>query len=98
MQHKVSRKIRSKNFASTKEYIEEVQQRLKDSNLFDNFREDDVEWDEDEPESALEDSAMDESQSSLTEDTTDNEKVTKKPRKVHTGAISAGTSETMPVS
>uniref|UniRef100_A0A914EDN6 Tudor domain-containing protein n=1 Tax=Acrobeloides nanus TaxID=290746 RepID=A0A914EDN6_9BILA len=57
--------------------------------LKDLLREEDVEWSQDEPESALEDSAMDESQSSLTEDILVNEKAKKKSRKSSRASLNA---------
>lgn len=73
LKNKVAQKVSYHDFSPAKFYIEEVQSRL-NTKLSGFLREEDVEWSQDEPESALEDSAMDESQSSLTEDILVNEK------------------------
>jgi hypothetical protein len=73
LKNKIAQKVSCHDFSPAKFYIEEVQSRL-NTKLSGFLREEDVEWSQDEPESALEDSAMDESQSSLTEDILENEK------------------------
>jgi len=86
--NKVAQKASYHDFSPAKFYIEEVQSRL-NTKLSGFLREEDVEWSQDEPESALEDSAMDESQSSLTEDILVNEKAKKKSRKSSHASLNA---------